>query len=138
MTCVCVSLIDNRPVDPPVFTRPLQDCTVDEGGDIILQATVAGGQPIKVSWLHNGENLEDPDSSGVSLRAAAEGSHLVSLVFVLSTGKVASFGQASFNGREVKLVVKESLPEDAGEYTCLAENSAGRTSSCGAVKVRGQ
>lgn len=58
--------------------------------------------------------------------------------FVLLTGKVANFGQPSFNGEEVTLVVKESLPEDAGEYTCLAENSAGRTSSCSAVEVRGQ
>lgn len=95
---------DSKRVDPPVFTKPLQDCAVDEGGDIILQGTVAGCQPIKVSWLHNGE--------------------------------VANFGQPSFNGREVKFVVKESLPEDAGEYTCLAENSVGRTSSCGTVKVR--
>lgn len=110
---------------------------MDEGGDIILQGTVAGGPPIKVSWLHNGES-EDPDSSGVSTAAAAEDSQQVCLVFVPLTGKVANFGQPSFNGREVKLVVKESLPEDAGEYTCLAENSTGRTSSCGAVKVRGQ
>lgn len=51
---------------------------------------------------------------------------------------MANFGQPSFNGKEVKFVVKESLPEDAGEYTCLAENSAGRTSSCSAVKVKGQ
>lgn len=108
---------------------------MDEGGDIILQGAVAGGQPIKVSWLHNGES-EDPDS--FSTTAAAEDSQLVCSVFVPLTGKVANFGQPSFNGREVKLVVKESLPEDAGEYTCLAENSTGRTSSCGAVKVRGQ
>lgn len=124
-------------MDLPVFTKPLQDCAVDEGGDIILQGTVTGCQPIKVSWLHNGEN-KDPDSSGVSIRAAAEDSQLVCLFFVLWTGEVANFGQPSFNGREVKFVVKESLPEDAGEYTCLAENSVGRTSSCGTVKVRGQ
>lgn len=69
-------------MDPPVFTKPLQGCTVDEGGDIILQGTVAGGQPIKVSWLHNGEN-KDPDSSGVFIRAAAEDSQLLYLFFVL-------------------------------------------------------
>lgn len=64
---------------------------------------------------------------------------LVCWVFlVLCTGKAASFGQPSFNGREVQFVVKDSLPEDAGEYACLAENSMGRTSSCGTVKVRGQ
>lgn len=35
-------------------------------------------------------------------------------------------------------MVKESLPEDAGAYTCLIENRAGKTSCCAAVFVRGQ
>ncbi|XP_019114289.2 myosin light chain kinase, smooth muscle isoform X2 [Larimichthys crocea] len=51
-------------------------------------------------------------------------------------GEVARFGKHSFNGREMTFVVKESLPEDAGAYTCLAENSAGKTSCCAAVFVR--
>lgn len=53
-------------------------------------------------------------------------------------GEVAVFGKSSFVGREVSFVVKESLPEDAGAYTCLIENRAGKTSSCSAVFVRGQ
>lgn len=52
---------------------------MDEGGDITLHGAIAGGQPIKVSWLHNGES-KDPDGSGVSIRAAAEDSLLVCLV----------------------------------------------------------
>ncbi|XP_073350763.1 myosin light chain kinase, smooth muscle [Pagrus major] len=91
-------------LDPPVFIEPLEDCCVDEGGDIKLCGVITGSQPIKVSWLHNGE--------------------------------VARFGKPSFNGREVSFVVRESLPEDAGAYTCLAENSAGKTSCCAAVFVR--
>ncbi|KAE8283410.1 Myosin light chain kinase, smooth muscle [Larimichthys crocea] len=91
-------------LDPPVFIEPLEDCSVDEGGDITLRGVIAGSQPIKVTWLHNGE--------------------------------VARFGKHSFNGREMTFVVKESLPEDAGAYTCLAENSAGKTSCCAAVFVR--
>ncbi|XP_036945094.1 myosin light chain kinase, smooth muscle isoform X3 [Acanthopagrus latus] len=51
-------------------------------------------------------------------------------------GEVARFGKPSFNGREVSFVVTESLPEDAGAYTCLAVNSAGKTSCCAAVFVR--
>lgn len=53
-------------------------------------------------------------------------------------GEVALFGKSSFDGREVSFVVQESLPEDAGAYTCLIENRAGKTSSCSAVFVRGQ
>ncbi|XP_029364062.1 myosin light chain kinase, smooth muscle isoform X2 [Echeneis naucrates] len=91
-------------VDPPAFVEPLEDCSVDEGRDITLHGVLTGSQPIKVSWLHNGE--------------------------------VAHFGKHSFNGREVSFVVKECLPEDAGAYTCLAENAAGKTSCCAAVFVR--
>ncbi|XP_036945092.1 myosin light chain kinase, smooth muscle isoform X1 [Acanthopagrus latus] len=91
-------------LDPPVFVEPLEDCCVDEGADIKLRGVITGSQPIKVSWLHNGE--------------------------------VARFGKPSFNGREVSFVVTESLPEDAGAYTCLAVNSAGKTSCCAAVFVR--
>ncbi|XP_074551987.1 myosin light chain kinase, smooth muscle [Halichoeres trimaculatus] len=93
-----------RSLDPPVFIEALQDCCVDEGSDITLRGVITGSQPIKVSWLHNGE--------------------------------VARFGRSSFDGREMKFVVLECLPEDAGAYTCLAENSAGKTSCCAAVFVR--
>lgn len=51
---------------------------------------------------------------------------------------MARFGKRSFNGREVSFEVRECLPEDAGAYTCLAENSAGKTSCCAAVFVRGK
>ena len=51
---------------------------------------------------------------------------------------MARFGNPSFNGREMSFVVRECLPEDAGAYTCLAENGAGKTSCCAAVFVRGE
>lgn len=40
---------------PPVFQEPLQDCCVDEGSDIRLSGAITGSQPIKVTWLHNGQ-----------------------------------------------------------------------------------
>ncbi|KAM6966827.1 myosin light chain kinase, smooth muscle isoform 2-T2 [Tautogolabrus adspersus] len=100
----CHKLPSNKCLDPPVFIEPLQDCCVDEGSDITLRGLITGSQPIKVSWLHNGE--------------------------------VARFGSSSFDGREMSFVVTECLPEDAGAYTCLAENSAGKTSCCAAVFVK--
>ncbi|TNN44311.1 Myosin light chain kinase, smooth muscle [Liparis tanakae] len=42
-------------VDAPAFIEPLQDCSVDEGNDITLRGVLTGSQPIKASWLHNGE-----------------------------------------------------------------------------------
>lgn len=60
------------------------------------------------------------------------------LFCVSEKGEAAHFGKPSFNGREVKFVVRECLPEDAGTYTCLAENSAGRTSCGAAVGIRGE
>ncbi|XP_051243409.1 myosin light chain kinase, smooth muscle isoform X2 [Dicentrarchus labrax] len=101
-----LNLSSCKRLDPPVFIEPLVDCCVDEGCDIILRGVITGSQPIKVSWLHNGE--------------------------------VARYGNPSFNGRETSFLVRESLPEDAGAYTCLAENSAGKTSCCAAVFVRGE
>ncbi|CAJ1076168.1 myosin light chain kinase%2C smooth muscle isoform X1 [Xyrichtys novacula] len=89
---------------PPVFIETLKDCCVDEGNDITLRGVISGSQPIKVSWLHNGE--------------------------------VARYGKPSFNGREMTFMVRECLPEDAGAYTCLAENSSGKTSCCAAVFVK--
>lgn len=59
-------------------------------------------------------------------------------LFFLRSGEAAHFGKACFDGREVKFVVRECLPEDAGAYTCLVENSAGKTSCSAAVCVRGE
>ncbi|XP_035261423.1 myosin light chain kinase, smooth muscle isoform X1 [Anguilla anguilla] len=43
-----------RPLAAPQLTKPLEDCTVEEGGDIILRSVITGTQPLRVSWLHNG------------------------------------------------------------------------------------
>lgn len=72
--CVCVCVTEVKRADPPVFTEPLQDCCVDEGGDIILQGSVTGSQPIKVSWLHNGEQkMVHTADENVSLVLSREG-----------------------------------------------------------------
>ena len=42
----------------PVFVEPLEDCCVDEGRDIVLRGVVTGSQPIRVTWLHNGEQRQ--------------------------------------------------------------------------------
>lgn len=65
-------------------------------------------------------------------------SFFLSICTINVLGESVLFGKSSFVGREVSLVVKECLPEDAGAYTCVAENTAGKTSSSAAVCVRGK
>ncbi len=54
------------------------------------------------------------------------------------SGEPVLFGKSSLVGEVVTLIVRECLPEDAGAYTCVAENTAGKTSSSTAVCVRGK
>ncbi|XP_023137848.2 myosin light chain kinase, smooth muscle [Amphiprion ocellaris] len=58
-----LSLSSHKHLDPPVFIEPLKDCCVDEGGDITLRGVLTGSQPIRVSWLHNGEVARFGNSS---------------------------------------------------------------------------
>lgn len=53
------------------------------------------------------------------------------------SGQMARFAKSSFVSGEARLVVRKCVPEDAGAYTCVAENAAGKTSSSSAVYVRG-
>ncbi|CAG5898019.1 unnamed protein product [Menidia menidia] len=45
----------SKTIDPPVFLEPIKDCCVNEGSTIVLHGVLTGSQPIKVTWLHNGE-----------------------------------------------------------------------------------
>ncbi|KAL4657788.1 myosin light chain kinase, smooth muscle-like isoform X2 [Arapaima gigas] len=54
----------------------------------------------------------------------------------LHNGEPVHFGTSSLDGGKARLVVQDCLPEDAGAYTCVAENAAGKTSSSAAVCVR--
>uniref|UniRef100_A0A3P9JQM4 Myosin light chain kinase, smooth muscle n=1 Tax=Oryzias latipes TaxID=8090 RepID=A0A3P9JQM4_ORYLA len=86
------------------------------------------------------EPLEDccvDEGSDIVVRGVVKGSQPITVMW-LHNGEPAHFGKACFDGREVKFVVRECLPEDAGAYTCLVENSAGKTSCSAAVCVRGE
>ncbi|XP_030076800.1 myosin light chain kinase, smooth muscle isoform X1 [Microcaecilia unicolor] len=53
----------------------------------------------------------------------------------LHNGQPVQFGKASYRLGVVRLVIDECLPEDAGVYTCVVANGAGKTSSTAAVMV---
>uniref|UniRef100_A0A4W4G935 Myosin, light chain kinase 5 n=1 Tax=Electrophorus electricus TaxID=8005 RepID=A0A4W4G935_ELEEL len=85
------------------------------------------------------EPLQDclvDEGNDFTLRAVITGSQPISVSW-LHNGKVVWYGKSSFIGREAILVVRECLPEDAGAYTCVAENASGKTSSSSAVCVKG-
>ncbi|XP_023866989.1 myosin light chain kinase, smooth muscle isoform X2 [Salvelinus sp. IW2-2015] len=84
------------------------------------------------------EPLEDcsaDEGSDITLRGVITGSQPISVSW-LHNGEAVFFGKPLFDGSETRLVVRECLPEDAGAYTCVAENRAGKTSSSAAVCVR--
>ncbi|XP_059412273.1 myosin light chain kinase, smooth muscle-like isoform X2 [Carassius carassius] len=84
------------------------------------------------------EPLEDcivDEGNDITLKGTITGSQPISVSW-LHNGEPVLFGESSLVGGVVTLVVRECLPEDAGAYTCVAENKAGKTSSSAAVCVR--
>ncbi|XP_016385679.1 myosin light chain kinase, smooth muscle-like [Sinocyclocheilus rhinocerous] len=75
------------------------------------------------------------EGNDITLKGTITGSQPISISW-LHNGEAVLFGKSSLVGRVVTLVVKECLPEDAGAYTCVAENTAGKTSSSAALCVR--
>lgn len=84
------------------------------------------------------EPLEDcivDEGNDIALKGTITGSQPISVSW-LHNGEPVLFGKSSLVGGVVTLIVRECLPEDAGAYTCVAENTAGKTSSSAAVCVR--
>ncbi|KAL7850238.1 hypothetical protein SRHO_G00195870 [Serrasalmus rhombeus] len=75
------------------------------------------------------------EGSDITLRGVITGRQPIRVSW-FHNGEVVLYGKSSFTDGEVKLVIMECLPEDAGAYTCVAENSAGKTSSSSAVCVK--
>lgn len=86
-------------------------------------------------FLRSLEDCSVDEGADFTLRGTVGGSKPIRVSW-MHNGEVARFGQSSVDGAEVRFVVRECLPEDAGAYTCLVENNLGKTSSCAAVYVR--
>ncbi|CAH8561518.1 unnamed protein product [Schistosoma turkestanicum] len=105
-----------RPVDvivevpiPPEFVKPLTNVVADEGACVIIEGLVNGTPEPKISWYRAGRPLSDgPDF------------------------------RLDYTNNRVRLTLSEAFPDDAGEYTCEAENIAGRAQSTANLIVRGR
>lgn len=48
--------VPDQRVEAPNFKEKVRNCAVGDGGSVTFQAVIAG-QPLRVSWLHNGERF---------------------------------------------------------------------------------
>uniref|UniRef100_W5N1X5 Myosin, light chain kinase 5 n=1 Tax=Lepisosteus oculatus TaxID=7918 RepID=W5N1X5_LEPOC len=99
----------------------------DRGSDRTRWEAPVFTQPLKDCSVDEGCDIR--------LRGVITGSQPLCISW-LHNGEAVRFGHASFQGGVAQLEVHDCLPEDAGAYTCVAENKKGKTSSSAAVCVR--
>ncbi|CAH2300545.1 palladin isoform X2 [Pelobates cultripes] len=88
----------------PAFTKELQSLTATEGQVVVLECRVKGTPPVSVKWFRQGTEIQDsPDFRILQKkpRCASEPEEICTLV------------------------IAETFPEDAGIFTCTAQNGYG-------------
>uniref|UniRef100_UPI00398F6C55 myosin light chain kinase, smooth muscle isoform X2 n=1 Tax=Pristiophorus japonicus TaxID=55135 RepID=UPI00398F6C55 len=90
----------------PVFKETLKDAQVADGERLLLQCRVVAEPPPVVTWTINGKPI-----------------------------KSTKFINISQEGSLCTLTIEEVLPEDEGQYKCIAENSAGKMECTCSVTV---
>ncbi|XP_072549653.1 myosin light chain kinase, smooth muscle isoform X2 [Salminus brasiliensis] len=91
-----------------------------------------GAAPVFLEPLQ--DSLVD-EGSDITLRGVITGKQPIRVSW-FHNGEEVRFGESSLVSGEARLVIRECLPEDAGAYTCVAENTAGKTSSSSAVCIK--
>ncbi|KAJ0005325.1 hypothetical protein NQD34_015219 [Periophthalmus magnuspinnatus] len=92
---VCSLSVSDRAV-PPSFPKALQRVAQAVGGAAVLECRVAGSQPLTVSWFKDGREITKHE------RFSAE-----------------------FNENTAVLTIRGLTLNDAGEFSCRAQNQAG-------------
>ncbi|RVE61151.1 hypothetical protein OJAV_G00167850 [Oryzias javanicus] len=92
---VQVSEVQTSPKSPPALIAPLQDILVSEGRPAQLQCSVSG-EDLQVSWFCNDREIRQSD------------------IF-----RMSHFDETCL------LEISRVLPSHEGEYSCIAQNSAG-------------
>ncbi|XP_035660910.1 myosin light chain kinase, smooth muscle-like [Branchiostoma floridae] len=81
----------------PVFSQVIADATVTEGQPVTFRCQLVGKPAPEVTWYANEKEI-----------------------------KPSKFFQMTQEGDACKLVIVEAFPEDAGKYTCWAQNEEGQ------------
>lgn len=84
-------------LEPAVFVKKLSDQCVEPGKPIILEGTYTGSLPISVTWKKDGHTITQSQKCSITTTE-----------------------------KSCILEILDSTKKDAGEYTCLVENEAGR------------
>ncbi|NXT06018.1 MYLK protein, partial [Prunella fulvescens] len=81
----------------PSFTEKLQDAQVADGEKLVLQCRISSDPPAAVTWTLDSKAIKSSKSIAIS-----------------QEGPLCS------------LTIEKAMPEDGGEYKCIAENPAGK------------
>uniref|UniRef100_A0A8C8SS89 Myosin light chain kinase, smooth muscle n=1 Tax=Pelusios castaneus TaxID=367368 RepID=A0A8C8SS89_9SAUR len=93
----------------PSFTEKLRDTHVVDGEKLVLQCRISSDPPAAVIWTLDGKAI-----------------------------KSSKFIVISQEGSLCSLTIDKALPEDVGQYKCIAENAAGRAECACNVLVDGE
>uniref|UniRef100_A0A8C3PNJ2 Myosin light chain kinase, smooth muscle n=1 Tax=Calidris pygmaea TaxID=425635 RepID=A0A8C3PNJ2_9CHAR len=81
----------------PSFTEKLQDAQVVDGEKLVLQCRISSDPPAAVTWTLDSKAIKSSKSTVISQE-----------------------------GTLCSLTIEKAMPEDGGEYKCIAENAAGK------------
>uniref|UniRef100_A0A4W3I6Z3 Myosin light chain kinase, smooth muscle n=1 Tax=Callorhinchus milii TaxID=7868 RepID=A0A4W3I6Z3_CALMI len=111
--CLCVDgEVNEKPKGPssaPVLKEALKNVQVADGARLVLQCQVVAEQSPVITWTVDGKAV-----------------------------KSSKFMSISREGSLCTLNIEAVLPEDEGQYKCIAENSAGRVECACLVSVTGK
>uniref|UniRef100_A0A663N704 Myosin light chain kinase, smooth muscle n=1 Tax=Athene cunicularia TaxID=194338 RepID=A0A663N704_ATHCN len=93
----------------PSFTEKLQDAQVVDGEKLVLQCRISSDPPAAVTWTLDSKTIKSSKS-----------------IVISQEGTLCS------------LTIEKAMPEDGGEYKCIAENAAGKAECACKVVVEGK
>uniref|UniRef100_A0A8C0B333 Myosin light chain kinase, smooth muscle n=1 Tax=Buteo japonicus TaxID=224669 RepID=A0A8C0B333_9AVES len=93
----------------PSFTEKLQDAQVVDGEKLVLQCRISSDPPAAVTWTLDSKTIKSSKS-----------------IVISQEGTLCS------------LTIEKTMPEDGGEYKCIAENAAGKAECACKVLVEGK
>uniref|UniRef100_A0A8C3RA48 Myosin light chain kinase, smooth muscle n=1 Tax=Cyanoderma ruficeps TaxID=181631 RepID=A0A8C3RA48_9PASS len=93
----------------PSFTEKLQDAQVADGEKLVLQCRISSDPPAAVTWTLDSKAIKSSKT-----------------IVISQEGTLCS------------LTIEKAMPEDGGEYKCIAENPAGKAECACKVVVEGK